>query len=67
MKDWMNNLLSGAKGTMFRAILPTIIGFAVARYQQNEWYVAAGPLLAAISKWLHVKYPTNVYVNMLPF
>jgi len=67
MKDWFNNLLSGAKGTMIRAILPTLIGFGVAQAQQNEWYIAAGPLLALASKWLHRKYPDNTLINLLPF
>jgi hypothetical protein len=67
MKDWLNNLLSGARGTMIRAIAPTLIGFGVAQFKENQWYIAAGPLLALVSKWLHVKYPDNTFVNLLPF
>ena len=67
MKQWLSNLLAGARGSMIRAILPTLIGFAVASMKENEWYIAAGPLLALTSKWLHRKYPTNTVVNLLPF
>ena len=67
MKAFFQGLFSGAKGTMIRAVLPTVIGYGVGKINGNEWYIAAGPLLALVSKWLHRKYPENTLIDLLPF
>ena len=65
IKEWLSNFMSGTKGRVIRAIAPTLIGFAVGQYSENEWYVAAGPLLTLGSRKLHEKFPGKF--DWLPF
>jgi len=67
MKAFFDKILAGAKGSLIRAVAPTLIGYAVARFNQNEWYIAAGPLLALVSKWAHRVWPNSTLINLLPF
>lgn len=63
--QWLKKLLAGAKGKMIRSLLPTAIGYGVAKLQGYEWFVAAGPLLTYFSRKLHEKYPGKF--DWLPF
>lgn len=57
MLKWIENLYQGAVGRLLRAGLATGASFAAAHYGQNEWYIAAGPLLQMVGKKLRDKYP----------
>lgn len=63
--SWWKKLLEGAKGRLIRATVSLIFPLLVAKYQNNEWYLAATPLLQAISKKLRDSYPGKF--EWLPF
>lgn len=58
-------IFSGVKGRLIRAALSLGIGIAVSKWQNNEWYISATPLLQAFSKWLRDKFPGQF--EWLPF
>jgi hypothetical protein len=57
MKAWIENLYSGIVGRFLRASLTMSLGLIAAHYKDNQWYIAAGPLLQMIGKTLRDKYP----------
>lgn len=57
MKELLAKALSGATGRLVRAGVSTAVSGAVAAHQNNEWIIAAAPLIQAIFKKLRDKYP----------
>jgi hypothetical protein len=58
-------LFTGLKARLVRNILSYGMGIAIAKYQNNVWYVSAAPLLQTFGKWLRDKYPGDW--EWLPF
>lgn len=56
---------TGLKARAIRNLLAWVIGVAIAKYQNNVWYVSAAPLLQSIAKALRDKYPGEW--EFLPF
>jgi hypothetical protein len=55
--NWWEKLLEGAKGRFIRSLLTLGIGLALKQYGDNPWYIAAAPLIQALSKKLRDSYP----------
>ena len=58
-------------GAMLRRLLrsgiATGVGVLAAKYGNNDLYIAATPLLMAVTKWARAKWPQNEYVKLIPF
>jgi hypothetical protein len=63
--NWIKKLLSGAVGRLIRSTVSLLLGILLAKYKDNPWFIAAAPLLQAISKWGRAKYPAEL--GWLPF
>lgn len=61
----VKKLLGGATGRFLRSAVALGLASLVASLQDNPWYIASAPLLNAISKRLHDKYPGKW--DWLPF
>lgn len=49
--------LSGVKGRLIRSVLSLVLPLAIAKYQNNVWYVSLTPLLQTGAKYLRDKFP----------
>lgn len=59
------DLFSGVRGRILRNFLAWGLGFAVAKYQNENWYVSLAPVLQSIAKAIRDKWPGKF--EWLPF
>ena len=50
-----------------RAVVALVLPMALAKYQNNEFYIALTPLLMMGAKMARNKWPYNDFVKMIPF
>lgn len=65
VKNWLENLLQGARGRLIRVGFPLAVSYVSGKLQGYDWYVAATPLLNYLSKLVRDKYPGQF--EWLPF
>lgn len=59
------SFFSGFKGRLIRGVVSLALSAAIAKWQNNTWYVSLSPALQSFSKWLRDKYPGDW--EWLPF